>query len=195
MEDNNKDKSPKATERPVAHVCPMPQVNPPASPSVPSPLPALEFSEMQDAFPPEARAWIVGADYVKIVEPILEPVIVVPVDSTLCPQSDGSPRPPSVVYVSSDASSESFSDEEDNDDDEEEEEDDDQGDEEDERLDDVVSVVTVTSGISGLSARRRRAIEVISISSDSSPARQRRRVKVYMANCSIEIERVVELLT
>ena len=140
MEDNNKDKSPKATERPVAHVCPMPQVNPPASPSVPSPLPALEFSEMQDAFPPEARAWIAGADYVEIVEPILEPVIVVPVDSTLCPQSDGSPRPPSVVY-------------------------------------------------------RRRAIEVISISSDSSPAHQRHRVKVYMANCSIEIELVVELLT
>ena len=76
MEDNNKDGSPKATERPVARVSPMPQVNPPASPSVPSPLPELDFLEMQDAFPPETRAWIVGADYVEIVEPILEPIVV-----------------------------------------------------------------------------------------------------------------------
>ena len=142
MEDNNKDGSPKATERPVARVSPMPQVNPPTSPSVPSPLPELDFSEMQDAFPLETRAWIVGADYVEIVEPILEPIVVVPVDSALRPPSDSFPRPPSVVYVSSDASSESSSDEEDNDDDEEEEEDDNQGDEEDKRPDDVVSVAS-----------------------------------------------------
>ena len=183
MEDNNKDGSPKATEQPVARASPMPQVNLPTSPSVPSPLSELDFSEMQDAFPPETRAWIVGADYVEIVEPILEPIVVVPVNSALRPPSDSFPRPLSVVYVSSDASSESSSDEEDNNDDEEEE-DDNQGDEEDKRPDDVVSIVSVTSGLSGLSTCRPRAIKVISISSDSSPeisglsTRRRRPIEV-----------------